>query len=67
VSKLRTGFYYIALQARVPIIPCGFDFQRKKIVIGQPFYPSANADEDLEFLRKFYSHIKGKNPALGIN
>lgn len=67
VSKLKTGFYYIALQARVPIIPCGFDFQRKKIVIGQPFYPSANAEADIEFLRKFYSAIKGRNPELGID
>jgi 1-acyl-sn-glycerol-3-phosphate acyltransferase len=67
VSKLKTGFYYIALQARIPIIPCGFDFQRKKIVIGQPFYPSVNAHEDLEFLRRFYSHIKGRNPELGID
>src|SRR6267142_589044 len=58
VSKLKTGFYYIALQARVPIIPCGFDYQQKKIVIGQPFYPSTNTDEDMEFLRKFYSSIK---------
>jgi len=67
VTKLRTGFYYIARQASVPIIPVGFDYQRKKIVIGQPFYPSVNADVDMEFLRKFYSQIKGRNPELGIN
>lgn len=67
VPKLKTGFYYIALQAHVPIIPCGFDFRRKKIVIGQPFYPSANADADMDFLRKFYSQIKGRNPELGID
>jgi 1-acyl-sn-glycerol-3-phosphate acyltransferase len=66
VTKLRTGFYYIALQAGVPIIPCGFDYQRKKIVIGQPFYPSTNAEADMEFLREFYSQIKGRNPELGI-
>jgi 1-acyl-sn-glycerol-3-phosphate acyltransferase len=67
VPKLKTGFYYIALQTHVPIIPCGFDFQRKKIVIGQPFYPSTNAEADINFLRKFYSQIKGRNPELGID
>ena len=67
VPKLKTGFYYIALQAHVPIVPCGFDFQKKKIVIGQPFYPSTNAEEDLEFLRNFYSTVKGRNPELGID
>ncbi len=67
VQKLKTGFYYIALQAQIPIIPVGFDYQRKKIVIGQPLYPSANADADMEFLRTFYSQITGRNPELGIN
>ena len=66
VEKIKTGFYYIALQSHVPIIPCGFDYRRKKIVIGQPFYPSTNVEEDMEFLRKFYSQIKGRNPELGI-
>jgi len=67
VTKLKSGFYYIALQAHVPIIPCGFDFQRKKIVIGQPFYPTGNLESDMEALRRFYSAIKGRNPELGIN
>jgi len=67
VSKLKTGFYYIALQAHVPIVPCGFDYQRKKIVVGKPFYPSTNADADMEFLRKFYTQIRGRNPELGID
>ncbi|MBX2900796.1 MAG: lysophospholipid acyltransferase family protein [Cyclobacteriaceae bacterium] len=67
VTKLRTGFYYIALGAGVPIIPCGFDFARKRIVIGTPFLPTGNADRDLQHLIKFYSAIKGKNPQSGID
>ena len=67
VTKLRTGFYYIALQSHVPIIPVGFDYQRKKIVIGLPLYPSTNVDADMESLRRFYSSIKGRNPELGID
>jgi 1-acyl-sn-glycerol-3-phosphate acyltransferase len=66
VMKLRTGFYYIARHANVPIIPCGFDYQRKKIVIAQPFYPSANTDADMSDIMKFYGQIKGRNPELGI-
>jgi hypothetical protein len=26
VSEIKTGFYYIALKANVPIIPVAFDF-----------------------------------------
>lgn len=66
VQKLKTGFYFIALQAKVPIIPCGFDFEKKEIVIGQTFNPTGNLDSDLNVLLSFYSKIKGKNPELGI-
>ncbi len=67
VGKLKTGFYFIAMKANVPIVPCGFDFQKRKIIIGQPFYPTGNTDADMELLRKFYSAIKGSNPELGID
>jgi len=30
VTELKTGFYYIALKAKVPIIPVTFDFGIKK-------------------------------------
>ncbi|NJN42131.1 MAG: acyltransferase [Flammeovirgaceae bacterium] len=66
VNALKTGFYYIAKGAGVPIIPTGFDFEKKEIKIGQPFYPTENIDHDLEVLLAFYRKIKGKNPELGI-
>ncbi len=66
VAKLKTGFYYIAVQAKVPILLVGFDYQRKKVVIAQPFYPTGEVDPDMETLMKFYRAIKGRNPALGI-
>ena len=34
VEKFRTGFYYIAKKANVPIIPVGFDFANKEVVVG---------------------------------
>ena len=40
VAKLKTGFYYIALGAKIPIIPVGFDFEKKQIVIGAPLQPT---------------------------
>lgn len=67
VEKLKTGFYYIAKMAGVPIIPCGFDFARKEVIIGKPFYPSDDVEKDIGFLTGFYRNIKGRNPELGIN
>ncbi len=66
VEKLRTGFYYIAKKANVPIIPVGFDFSKKTVVVGKLFYTTDNFDRDMDRLLGFYSSIKGKNPKLGI-
>lgn len=66
VAKLKTGFYYIALAAKIPIIPVGLDFAKKQVVIGPPLSPTGNIEEDLKVLLNFYSNIKGRNPELGI-
>jgi len=66
VEKLRTGFYYIARKAGVPIIPVGFDYGKKEVIIGNPFFPSDNVTNDIEVLTSFYRNIRGRNPELGI-
>lgn len=67
VDKLRTGFYYIAKKAGVPIIPCGFDYKKKEVLIGEPFYPSDDVQRDIDSLTSFFAEITGKNPELGLN
>jgi 1-acyl-sn-glycerol-3-phosphate acyltransferase len=66
VEKFRTGFYYIAKAAGIPIIPVGFDFGRRQVILGTPLMPN-NFDADMETLKSFYRTIKGKNPDWGIN
>jgi 1-acyl-sn-glycerol-3-phosphate acyltransferase len=67
VQKLKTGFYYIAKLANVPIIPAGFDFATKTVVVSKPFYPTDNFESDMSFLLDFYRKIKGRNPQFGIS
>ena len=67
VNKLRSGFYYIAVKANVPIIPVSFDFKRKTVSIGKPFYPTANYEEDLKIVLKHFECVFGKNPEKGFN
>jgi len=67
VTKLRTGFYFIAKGAGVPIIPVGFDFSKKRVVVAEPFYTSADQAANIESLLAFYREIRGKNPELGID
>lgn len=66
VKSMRTGFYYIAKKARVPIVMAGFDYSKKEICISEPFYTSSDFNKDIEFILNFFSGIKGKNPELGI-
>lgn len=67
VDKLKTGFYFIAKSAGVPIVPVGFDYSKKVIIVADPVYPTDNFDQDMEMILGFYRSIKGKNPELGIS
>ena len=62
VDTWKTGYYYIALQAKVPIIPVSLDYPSKTISIGKEFYPTGNLETDELELRKFFKGKIGKNP-----
>lgn len=60
VTEWKTGFYYIALQANVPIIPVAFDYGRKEVVYHEPFYPTGDIETDLKTLQAYYKGVIGK-------
>ena len=62
VTELKTGFYYIALKANVPIIPVAFDFGKKEVNLGIPLMPSGDIDVDLKILIKHFEGVIGKIP-----
>ena len=62
VDKWKTGFYYIAKKANVPVCPVGLDFENKTIIISKPYYLTESIDNDIDYLRNFYSGMKGKIP-----
>ncbi len=61
VSRWKTGFYYIALGAGVPIVMAFADFERKVAGFGPTFTPTGDIDADMLVVREFYKEIKGKN------
>lgn len=65
VEKWRTGFYYIASEANVPIIRVGFDYASKKVCIAEPFYTRGTLEVDLPKIQSFFQGMKGKNPEKG--
>jgi len=67
VDRLKTGFYYIARKAAIPIIPVAFDYSRKQVVIGDNFYCTDDMRQDFKNLLDFYKDKKGKFPEKGID
>lgn len=63
VDEWKTGFYYIAKKANVPIIMFTFDFEHKQNKISEPFFPTNDLEADFKFMRGFYDGVKGKIPA----
>ncbi|CAL2103020.1 Acyltransferase [Tenacibaculum sp. 190130A14a] len=64
VEEWKTGFYYIAKGANVPIIMFTLDFGRKQIAVSEPYYLTDDFDKDLAFLKDYYKDVVGATPEL---
>ena len=60
VEEWRTGFYYIAKAANVPIIMFTLDFENKQNKVSEPFYPTDDIEADFECIKSFYNGVVGK-------
>lgn len=60
VTAWKTGYYFIAIKAGVPIIPVSFDYATKTMRINDAFYPTGDLEKDEAELRKYYVGIVGK-------
>jgi 1-acyl-sn-glycerol-3-phosphate acyltransferase len=58
----KTGFYYIALGAKVPIVMAYMDYTRKESGLGPVFEPTGDIEADMVAIKAFYAPFKGKNP-----
>lgn len=67
VDRLRTGFYYIAKKANVPVVMLAIDFEHKEFRFATAFYTSDDEFADFGHIIKFFKNVKGKNPELGLN
>ena len=57
----KTGFYWIAHQAGVPIVLAYMDYPRKLSGLGPVFRPTGNLDADMAEIKAWYAQFKGKN------
>lgn len=60
VKDWKTGFYYIAKAANVPIVMIAFDFGNKKVKISNALYPTEDKEADFIKIKTFYKDVIGK-------
>jgi 1-acyl-sn-glycerol-3-phosphate acyltransferase len=63
VEHWKSGFYHIANDAGVPIVPSYLDFGRKRGGFGKALIPTGNIPADMQYFRDFYHSMTGKFPA----
>ncbi|MBS9780061.1 MAG: lysophospholipid acyltransferase family protein [Moraxellaceae bacterium] len=61
-EKWKSGFYYLATGAGVPIIPVAMDYKTKEIRFMNVFYPTGNYDKDLQAILAKYKGVVPKCP-----
>jgi len=59
VTNFKTGFYFIAQKAGVPIVPCLFNYEHKTVHFLKPFYPTDDAEKDLDTIWEYFDGVIG--------
>lgn len=62
VEKWRTGFYYVALKANVPIALAFINYETRSCGVDKIIQPSGDYASDMKLIMDFYKNIKGKRP-----
>ena len=62
VPALKSGYYYLAKKAEVPIVLAGPNYKDKCFVLLPPRAPLATFEEDQAQIREFCSTAHGKRP-----
>ena len=58
----KKGFYYIALNAGIPILLYGVDYEKKLIRCTKTIYPTGNVEDEMKEIKFYFKDFKGKHP-----
>ncbi len=61
-KEWKTGFYFVAKKADVPIGLGFLDYKKKLAGVGKLIYPSKNMESDMREIMSFYKNIHPKYP-----
>lgn len=66
VDKWKTGFYHMARQAGVPVMTVGFDYEKKVVVVSEPFETTGDMEADIAAIQAQLKGIVPRNPENGM-
>lgn len=58
----KKGFYYIALQAQVPIMLFGIDYPSKTITCTKAIVPTGDIEKDMREIKRYFMQFTGRHP-----
>ncbi|NNE76873.1 MAG: acyltransferase [Pricia sp.] len=62
VTEWKTGFYYIAKAANVPIVLIAFDYGKKQIKVSEPLHTTSDKEVDFDVYKTFFKGVVGRVP-----
>ncbi len=62
-KEWRSGFYYLAVGAGVPIVPVAMDYKTKEVRFMNVFYPTGDFEADLPKILAMYKGVVPKSPS----
>jgi 1-acyl-sn-glycerol-3-phosphate acyltransferase len=62
-DRWRTGFWWIAHKAGLPILPVAFDYSKRAIHVCPLFQPTGDVDADVNALRQLFHASMAYDPA----
>jgi len=66
ITRWRSGFYHIALEAGVPVVPAWVDHAAMRGGLGPAIMPSGDLDADLAEIASFYRSVMPRHPKLAV-
>lgn len=67
VVKLKSGFYFIASKAKIPIILVTLNGQKKEVNFSAPRMVADQKDDEMNYVWNYFKGIEGVNPNRGIS
>jgi 1-acyl-sn-glycerol-3-phosphate acyltransferase len=62
VTKWKTGFYHVAVGAKVPIALGYLDYKNRIAGVNKVIYPTGDLQKDMQEIMDYYKNIQGKHP-----